>query len=74
MSRIARSDLVDIEVCLHHETQPADENAGAYLVSLDGDRDNAVWVQKSRSQFEHKTKTVGILSLSEALAVEKGLR
>ena len=73
MSRAARSDLVDVEVHLHHETYPGEENRGAYKVSLDGDNETAVWVPKSAAQFELKSKRVGTLTLSEELATDKGL-
>jgi hypothetical protein len=37
MSKSARSDLFDVTVHLHHETRPAEAEAGAILVSDDGD-------------------------------------
>jgi len=73
MSRAARSDLVDVEVHFHHETYPGEENRGAYKVSLDGDNETAVWVPKSAAQFERKGRNTGVLTLSEAVATDKGL-
>jgi hypothetical protein len=68
-----KSGLVDIECHLHHETQPASENEGAFLVSLDGKRGNAVWVPKSCAEIENKGRGVFILTISEDLATDKGL-
>lgn len=61
-----KSNLVDLEVRLHHETEKA------LLVSTSGDRDDAVWVPKSAVEFEGGL-TRGTLTLPEALAIEKGL-
>lgn len=67
-----RSDLIDIEVWLHHETSVGIEDEGAYLVSLD--HKTKVWVPKKACEFERKSKTGrGILTLPERLAVDKGL-
>lgn len=61
-----KSDLVDLKVVLHHETEKA------WLVSIDGE--NKVWIPKSRAEFEpDKGPWRGTLTLSEALAIEKGL-
>lgn len=64
-----RSNLADVDVRLHHETK------GAYLVSTDGNRDNAVWVPKSACELEMKGRDgrVGVLTLEQDLAEEKGL-
>lgn len=62
-----KSDLTDIEVVRHHQTDKA------VLVSTDGERANAVWVPKSLCEFEETSPGVGILTLSERLAIEKGL-
>jgi hypothetical protein len=70
---MTRSNLIEIEVTLHHETKPDNPDEGAVLVSLDGDRKRAVWVPKSRCQREHKRGDVFVLTLSELLAQEKGL-
>lgn len=70
---MTRSTIIDLEVQLHHETKPESEDEGAFLVSLDGDRKRAVWIPKSAAQIEHKGRGVVKLTLSEALALEKGL-
>lgn len=68
-----KSDLVDIEVWLHHETSVGEENEGAYLVSLD--HKDKQWVPKRACEFEltNPRSGRGILTLPEKLAVEKGL-
>ncbi len=62
-----RSDLVDIEVQLHHKTDKA------VLVSDDGDRSQAVWLPLSQVEFEPTKNGAGIVTLPEWLATEKGL-
>ena len=62
-----RSDLVDIPVTLHHETDKA------WLVSDTGDRSKAVWVPKSQAEIEPASKGVHTRTLPERLATEKGL-
>jgi hypothetical protein len=61
-----KSDLVDIEVQIHHRT------GKAVLVSDDGDREKAVWLPLAQIEVErfgsHHTVT-----MPEWLAVEKGL-
>lgn len=61
-----KSDLVDIEIKIHLETEKA------WLVSDDGDRSNAVWIPKSQAQIETESRT-SIMTLPEWLATEKGL-
>lgn len=63
---MSKSDLIDVSVKLHHETEKA------WLVSDDGDKDNAVWVPKSQAEIEPKNG-VFILTLPEWLATDKGL-
>lgn len=63
---MSKSDLIDVAVQLHHESQKA------WLVSDDGDRDNAIWIPKSQAELEPKGKA-HILTLPEWLATEKGL-
>lgn len=63
---MSRSDLIDVAVQLHHET------ARAWLVSDDGEKDNAVWIPKSQAELEPDGK-VHKLTLPEWLAAEKGL-
>jgi hypothetical protein len=63
-----RSDLIDIEVHRHAQT------TGAVLVSLDGDSDHAVWLQRYRCEIEDTGKSgVIIVTLPESYASEKGL-
>lgn len=56
-----RSNLVDVDVKLIHETDDA------YLVCYDEDKPN-VWVPKSQSEYED-----GVLTVSQWLAEEKGM-
>lgn len=63
-----KSDLQDVEVTVHHRTEKA------ILVSLDGDKENAVWVPLSQCEIERKGETrVYILTAPEWLLVDKGL-
>jgi hypothetical protein len=43
------------------------------LVSLDGERDNAVWLPKSAIEMEPKRDGVYTITLPERLAIDKGL-
>lgn len=63
-----KSDLIDVTVKLHHETDKA------ILVSDDGDRAKAVWLPLSQVEVE-RTKQSGIVvvTLPEWLATDKGL-
>jgi hypothetical protein len=62
-----RSDLIDLDVQLVHQTEKA------ILVTLDVP-DNAVWLPRSRCELS-ETGIGGImrLTLPEPLALEKGL-
>ncbi|ACL59944.1 hypothetical protein [Methylobacterium nodulans] len=63
-----RSDLVDVTVRLHHETNRA------VLGSTDGDREKAVWIPKSACEIEPGAgKATHTLTLPERVAIEKGL-
>jgi hypothetical protein len=62
-----KSDLIDISVFLHHETQ------GAVLVSDDGKLQKAKWIPKSQCEIERQPGGTVILTLPEWLAVEKEL-
>lgn len=62
-----KSDLHDLELQLHHETDRA------ILVSDDGDAANGVWLPKSVIEFEKIGKGRVIVTLPEWLAVERGL-
>ncbi len=62
-----RSDLIDIEMKLHHQTQ------WAILVSDDGDHKNAVWIPKSQCEFVETKPGIVTVTLSERTATENGL-
>lgn len=57
---MAKSDLIDVAVHLHVETEKA------WLVSDTGDKTDAVWVPKSQAELDGT-----ILTLPEWLAIEK---
>lgn len=64
-----RSDLIDIEMMIHAETEKA------VRVSDDGDRENAVWLAKKHVEFERDIE-IGrrqTLTMPQWLAEEKGL-
>lgn len=62
------SDLIDLELRLHHQTE------AAILVSDDGDRSNAVWIPKSQCEVqETRSPGIVIVTISERTATEKGL-
>ncbi len=60
---------VDLEVMIHHETE------AAVLVSLDGEREHAVWLPKASCEFEERIRVgkAQIITTYESLAIEKGL-
>lgn len=64
-----RSDLVDIDITLHHETEKA------YLVSSDVSTPEKIWVPKSLCELDggDPPRKRGTLTLSQSLAEEKGL-
>jgi hypothetical protein len=76
-----RSDLVDIPMALHHETERA------ILVSDNGEETRAVWIPKSRCEFEKHSSFIRghrkngqstgfpsvTVSMRQGLAKEKGL-
>lgn len=64
---MTRSNIIDIEVELHHRTERA------ALVSLDGDRERAVWLPLSQIEIEVLPGPLSIVSLPERLAIDKGL-
>lgn len=66
MSRSARSDVIDMDLHLHHET------ARAVLVSETGDKDEAVWLPLSQIEIEPESGFISV-TLPEWLAEEKGL-
>lgn len=61
-----KSDLCDVDVTLHHETEKA------LLISVTGDRDDAVWVANSMCELD-RTGKIFQLTLPQWLATEKGL-
>lgn len=61
-----KSDLVDLELQLHHETEKA------ILVSDDGDREKAVWLAKSLIEIEPKRRGVVLVTMPEWMARDKG--
>lgn len=64
---MSRSDLIDLDVYRHHTTDRA------ILVSLTGVVKDAVWVPLARCEFVSRKGDIGIITLSEDLATEKGL-
>ncbi len=58
--------IVDLEGALHHETERA------ILFSLDGDKDNAVWLAKSQIEIEIEGEVCHV-GCPVWLAREKGL-
>jgi hypothetical protein len=62
-----RSDLEDIEVTLHHST------GKAWLVSTDGERENAKWVPKSKCELEHVRGHIWTLTAPQPYLEEKEL-
>lgn len=63
-----KSNLVDIEVKLHHQTDRA------VLVSTTGDRKDAVWVPKSLCEIEPKTaQGLYTLTAEEGTLIDKEL-
>lgn len=63
---MSKSDLIDVAVQLHHETEKA------WLVSDDGDKARAIWIPKSQAELEAKG-AAHILTLPEWLATDKRL-
>lgn len=61
-----KSNLVDVDVEIHHETDLA------WLVSTDGDREKAAWVPKSQGEM-YIDGTEKVLTCPEWLAHDKGL-
>ena len=63
---MSKSDLIDVAVQLHHETEKA------WLVSDDGDKKRAIWIPKSQAEIEAKGGA-HILTMPEWLALDKRL-
>jgi hypothetical protein len=53
-----RSDLIDLEVYIHHET---DESV---LVSLDGESKKARWIPKSIIEIEPTVKMTKVVTMT----------
>lgn len=68
-----QSNLIDLEVCVHHETKPGVPDEGALLVSDDGDSENGVWVPKSLLEYEQTKGQYYTITLPEHIAQDKGL-
>jgi len=62
-----KSDLVDLEMQIHHETD------GAVLASDDGIRDNAVWLPKSAIEMGPGVDRFVTITMHEQFAIDKGL-
>lgn len=63
-----KSDLADIEVQLHAETEKA------WRISTNGDDKDAKWMPKSQAELEpNKRGNCYILTAREQLLIEKGL-
>ena len=60
------SNLVDLDVTLHHETEKA------WLVSMTGYTDDAKWVPKAVAELDVDSKP-NVLTLPEQFAIDKGL-
>lgn len=65
---MAKSDLVDIDVHLHHRTPK-----GGLLVSLDGNKDKAIWLYEGNCEIEQKKGAHHVVTMPEWQALEKGL-
>jgi hypothetical protein len=62
-----KSDLIDLEVFIHHETDLA------VLVSLDADSEK-IWLPKSRIEINgRRGGRIADITLPERLAIEKGI-
>lgn len=62
-----RSDIIDVTVELHHQTDKA------VLVSDTGNREEAVWLPKSSIEIERQPNGTYIVSAPEWLLHDKGL-
>ena len=65
-----KSDLHDLTLHLHHETEKA------VLVSDDGVRSRAVWLPKARIEIDRCAgpgRAIVLVTLPESLAIERGL-
>lgn len=67
MRTTGRSDLVDLEVQIHGETDHA------VKISLDGDRAKAVWVPRSQIEIERTSGKFATVTMPEWLAADRKL-
>lgn len=63
---MAASNVVDIEVKIHWETEDA------WLVSTSGEKKDAVWVPKSKVEMDESDGGIALMTIPEWLATEKG--
>ena len=61
------SELVDLDLQLHHEAPKA------ILCSKDGDRSKGVWLAKSLVEYEMKCNNIITVTMPQWLAFDKGL-
>lgn len=64
---MSRSDLVDIKMFVHVETERA------ILASATGEKSDAVWLPKSQIEREHLYASTSKITMPEWLAIEKEL-
>ncbi|TPN44419.1 hypothetical protein FJ981_27880 [Mesorhizobium sp. B1-1-4] len=64
---MGKSDLIDVTVQLHHETDRA------VLVSDDGERESAIWIPLSQCEVLKRPNGIAIVTMPEWLALDKGL-
>lgn len=64
---MSKSDLVDLNLQLHHETERA------ILVSDDGDEKSAAWIPLSQCEVLKKPRGIVVVTMPEWLALDKGL-
>jgi hypothetical protein len=63
---MTRSDIIDVEVALHHETERA------VLVSPIGTSAEKIWLPKSQVEID-TTGPVAVVTIRQGFAIEKGL-
>lgn len=73
-----RSDLIDIDVVVHHETTKLKEGEdhGAWLVSTDVSTPKKIWIPKSMCEISDQKPAPSksaMMAISQVFAEEKGL-
>lgn len=73
-----RSDLIDIDVVVHHETTKLKEGEdhGAWFVSTDVSTPKKIWIPKSMCEISERQPAPSksaMMAISQAYAEEKGL-